>query len=153
MRKLSTIIPTLEASMRHASSPILPAAPYVAGIPAAGAVVVDHRKAGGSTAAQQLKLRLQAELAECRALYRRLAPAQVWLEGRIAFSQEAQKADLEARKLELDRKTKEAVRRIAQANADIAALADPRSDASTYHAILARVLQSANVGIVATSLP
>ena len=70
-------------------------------------------------------------MAECRALYRKLAPAQVWLEGRIAFSQEAQKADLQARKLELDGKTKEAVRRIAQANADIAALADPRSDAST----------------------
>jgi hypothetical protein len=72
---------------------------------------------------QQLKGQLQAELAEWRALHHKLEPAQVWLEGRIAFSQEAQKADLEARKLELDGKTKEAVRRIAQANADIAALA------------------------------
>jgi len=144
MRKLSTIIPTLEASMRHANSPILPAAPYVAGIPAAGAVVVDHRKAGGSTAAQQLKLRLQAELAECRALYRKLAPAQVWLEGRIAFSQEAQKADLEARKRELDGKTKEAERRMKQVNADIAVLADPLSGASACHAILDRAEGSAN---------
>ena len=139
--------------MQHAKSPILRAASSVAGISAAGAVVADNPETGGNTAAQQLKHRLQAEMAECRALYRKLAPAQVWLEGRIAFSQEAQKGDLEARKLELDGQTKDAVRRIAQVNADIAALADPRSDASTYHAILARVLQSHKVDTVVTSLP
>jgi hypothetical protein len=97
--------------------------PSVGGIPAAGAVIADDAETGGNTAAQQLKGQLQAELAEWRALHHKLEPAQVWLEGRIAFSQEAQKAELEARKLELDGKTKEAVRRIAQANADIAALA------------------------------
>ena len=139
--------------MQLPESPSLRPTPSIGGIPAAGAVIADDAETGGNTAAQQLQLRLQAELAECRALYRKLAPAQVWLEGRIAFSQEEQKASLEARKLELDGKTKEAVRRIAQANADIAALADPRSDASTYHTILARVLQSPNVGTLATSLP
>ena len=127
--------------------------PPIGGVPAAGAVIADDAEIGGNTAAQQLKGQLQAELAEWRALHHKLEPAQVWLEGCIAFSQEAQKAELEARKLELDGKTKEAVRRIAQANADIAALADPRSDASTYHAILARVLQSPNLGTSATSLP
>jgi hypothetical protein len=135
--------------VQHAKSPILRAASSVAGIPAAAAVVADSPETGGNTAAQQLKRRLQAEMAECRALYRKLAPAQVWLEGRIAFGQEAQKGDLEARKLELDGQTKDAVRRMAQANADIAALADPGSDASTYHAILARVLQSRKVDAVA----
>ena len=139
--------------MQHANSPILRAASSVAGIPAAGAVVADNPATGGNTAAQQLKRRLQAEMAECRALYRKLAPAQVWLEGRIAFSQEAQKGDFEARKLELDGETKDALRRIAQAHADIAALADPCSDASTYHAILARVLQSHKADTVVTSLP
>jgi hypothetical protein len=138
--------------VQHAKSPILRAASSVAGIPAAGAVVADSQT-GSNTAAQQLKRRLQAEMAECRALYRKLAPAQVWLEGRIAFGQEAQKGDLEARKLELDGQTKDAVRRIAQVNADIAALADPRSDASTYDAILARVLQSRKVDAVVPSLP
>jgi hypothetical protein len=126
--------------MQHAKSPLLRSAPSVAGIPAGGAVFADNPETGGNTAAQELKRRLQAEMAECRALYRKLAPAQVWLEGRIAFSQEAQKADLEAKKLEVDGKTKEAMRRIAQANADIVALADPRSDPSTYRAILARVM-------------
>jgi hypothetical protein len=116
--------------VQHAKSPIFQPASSVAGTPAAGAVVAHNPGTGGNSAAQQLKRRLEAEMAECRALYRKLAPAQVWLEGRIAFRQEAQKADLEAKKLELDGKTKEAVRRIAQANADIAALADPRSDAS-----------------------
>ena len=139
--------------MQHAKSPILRPAPSAADTPAGGGVVADNPETGGSTAAQQLKRRLQAEMAECRALYRKLAPAQVWLEGRIAFSQEAQKGDLEARKLELDGKTKDAMRRMAQASADITALADPRSDASTYHAILARVLQSHKVDTVVTSLP
>ena len=139
--------------MQHAKSPIPRAASSFAGIPAAGAVVAGNSDIGGNTAAQQLKRRLQAEMAECRALYRKLAPAQVWLEGRIAFSQEAQKGDLEARKLELDGKTKDAMRRMAQASADITALADPRSDASTYHAILARVLQSHKVDTVVTSHP
>jgi hypothetical protein len=143
----------LRTSIRLPESPSLRPTPSVGGIPAAGAVIADDAETGGNTAAQQLKGQLQAELAEWRALHHKLEPAQVWLEGRIAFSQEAQKADLEARKLELDRKTMEAVRRIAQANADIAALADPRSDASTYHAILARMLQSPNVGTLATSLP
>ena len=119
--------------MQHAKFPILRPASSVAGIPAADAVVADNPETGGDTAAQQLRRRLQAEMAECRALYRKLAPAQVWLEGRIAFSHEAQKADLEVQKLELDRKVKEAEQRIAQAHADIAALADPSSDASTYH--------------------
>jgi cytidylate kinase len=119
--------------MQHAKSPILRPAPSAAGTPTGGADVADNPETGGSTAAQQLKRRLQAEMAECRALYRKLAPAQVWLEGRIAFSHEAQKADLEVQKLELDRKVKEAEQRIAQAHADIAALADPSSDASTYH--------------------
>ena len=119
--------------MQHAKSTILRPAPSAAGTPTGGADVADNSETGGSTAAQQLKRRLQAEMAECRALYRKLAPAQVWLEGRIAFSHEAQKADLEVQKLELDRKVKEAEQRIAQAHADIAALADPSSDASTYH--------------------
>jgi hypothetical protein len=118
--------------VQHANSPIVQPAPYLAGIPAAGEGVADSTETGGNTAAAQLKRRLQAEMAECRALYRKLAPAQVWLEGRIAFSQEAQKADLEARKLELDGKVKEAEQRIAKANADIASLADPSSDASTF---------------------
>ena len=109
--------------MRLPESPSLRPTPSVGGIPAARAVIADDAETGGNTAAQQLKGQLQAELAEWRALHHKLEPAQVWLEGRIAFSQEAQKADLEARKLELDGKTKEAVRRIAQANADIAALA------------------------------
>ena len=139
--------------MQHAKYPIPRPASSVAGTPAARVVVADNPKTGADTAAQQLKRRLQAEMAECRALYRKLAPAQVWLEGRIAFSHEAQKADLEVQKLELDRKVKEAEQRIAQAHADIAALADPSSDASTYHTILARVLQSPNVGTLATSLP
>ena len=137
--------------MQHAKFPILRPASSVAGIPAADAVMGDNPETGGDTAAQQLRRRLQAEMAECRALYRKLAPAQVWLEGRIAFSQEAQNGDLEARKLELDGQTKDAVRRIAQANADIAALADPRFDASIYYAILARVLRSHKVGTVVTS--
>ena len=117
------------------------------GILAAGAVIADDAETGVNPAAQQPKGQLQAELADWRALHHKLEPAQVWLEGRIAFSQEAQKADLEARKLELDGKTKEAVRRIAQANADIAALADRRSDESTYHAILARVLKSPRLAL------
>jgi hypothetical protein len=111
--------------MQLPESPSLRPTPSIGGIPAAGAVIADDAETGGNTAAQQLKGQLQAELAEWRALHHKLEPAQVWLEGRIAFSQEEQKASLEARKLELDGKTKEAVRRIAQANADIAALADP----------------------------
>ena len=113
-------------------------------MPAAGAVVANNPETGGNTAAQQLKRRLQAEMAECRALYRKLAPAQVWLEGRIAFIQEAEKGDLEARKLELDGKTKEAERRMKQVNADIAVLADPLSGAFACHAILDRAEGSAN---------
>ena len=109
--------------MRLPESPSLRPTPSAGGIPAAGAVVADNAETGGNTAAQQLKGQLQAELAEWRALHHKLEPAQVWLEGRIAFSQEAQKADLEVKKLELDRKAKEAEQRIAQANADIAALA------------------------------
>ena len=100
---------------------------------------LESPETGSNAAAQQLKGQLQVKLVEWSAQYRKLEPAQAWLEGGIAFSQGAQRADLEVRKLELDRKTKEAVRRIAQANTDIAALADPRSDASTYHAILARL--------------
>jgi hypothetical protein len=99
--------------------------PLVTGIPATGEVVASDAKTASNAAAQELKNQLQAEPAEWHALYRRFAPAQVWLEGRIAFSHEAQKADLEVKKLELDRKVKEAEQRIAQANADIAALADP----------------------------
>ena len=124
--------------MRLLESPGSRLTPSIAGIPAAGRVVTGNAETSSNAAAQQLKDRLQAELAEWQALYRKLAPAQVWLEGRIAFSQEAQKADFEVKKLELDCKAKEAEQRIAQADADIAALADPRSDASTYHAILAR---------------
>ena len=100
---------------------------------------LESPETGSNAAAQQLKGQLCTELAEWRTLYRKIEPAQAWLEGGIAFSQGAQRADLEVRKLELDRKTKEAERRIAQANADIAALADPSSDASTYHTILARL--------------
>ena len=100
---------------------------------------LESPETGSNAAAQQLKGQLQVKLVEWSAQYRRFAPAQMWLEGRIAFCQEAQKADLEVQKLELDWKAKEAERRIAQANADIDALADPRSDASTYHAILARL--------------
>lgn len=96
-------------------------------------------------AALQLEGRLQAKLAEWRALHRRFEPAQAWLEGRIAFSQEPQKADLEARKVELDRKVGEARRHIAQADADLAALSDPRSDAATFDAILARLTSSAEL--------
>ena len=125
--------------MRFPASPNLRPASSHAGIPAAAPVVTGDVTTGRRAAAQELESRLQAELAEWRALYRRLAPAQAWLEGRIAFSQEAQKADFEARKLELERRAKEAERRIAQADADIAALADPRSDASTCHSILARL--------------
>jgi len=106
----------------------------IPGIPPAGG----EAETGTKAATQHLEGQLQAELAEWRALYRKFAPAQGWLEGRIAFSQGAQKADLELKKLEVDRKAKEAERHMAQADADIAALADPRSDASTYLTILAR---------------
>ena len=88
--------------------------------------------------ARELTDRLQANLAEWRARHRKFEPAQVWLEARIAFDRGTQGSDLEARKLELDRKVEEAERRIAQARADIAALADRPSDASTYREILAR---------------
>ena len=100
---------------------------------------LESPETGSNAAAQQLKNQLQAKLAEWRALHRKFEPAQVWLEGGIAFSRGAQKADLEIKKLELDWKAKAAERCIAQANADIAALADPSSDPSTYHTILARL--------------
>ena len=125
--------------MRPPDTSSLRPTPSMSGIPATGGVVAGNAETYSDATAQQLKNRLLAELAEWRALHRRFAPGQVWLEGRIAFSKEAQRADLEIRKLELDRKAKEAERRIAQANADIAALADPGSDASTYHAILTRL--------------
>lgn len=79
---------------------------------------------------------LQAKLAEWRALQRRVESAQIWLEGRIAFSQGAQKADFELRKREIDDQAQEAKRRIAEADADIAALADPSCDASGWRAVL-----------------
>jgi len=110
---------------------------------------LESPESGSNAAAQQLKGQLQVKLVEWNAQYRRFAPAQMWLEGRIAFSQGAQKADLEVQKLEVDCKVEEAERRIAQADADIAALADPRSDVSTYRAILARF--TGTVELVAAS--
>ena len=83
--------------------------------------------ADSNAATQELKNQLQAQLAEWHAVHRKFEPAQAWLEGGIAFSDGAQKADLEARKLEIHRKTREAERRIAQVNADIAALAERHS--------------------------
>ena len=82
---------------------------------------------------------LQAQLAEWRALQLKVEPARFWLEGRIAFSQGTQKVDLEVRKRELDSKAEEARQRIAQVDADIAALADPSADGATCRAIQARL--------------
>lgn len=128
--------------MRPPESSNLRPTPSISGIPATGGVVASDAETDGNAAAQQLsnqlENQLQAELAAWCALHRKLAPVQAWLEGRIAFSQEAQKADLNVRKLELDRKIQEAERHIAQVNADIAALAGSSSNASTYQAILAR---------------
>ena len=112
--------------MRPLDPSSLRPAPLATGIPAMGEVVASDAETDSEAAAQQLRNQLQTELAEWRALHRKLAPAQVWLEGRIAFSQEAHKADLEITKLELDRKVEEAEQRIAQANADIAAISSCR---------------------------
>ena len=122
--------------MRHLELPGLLAPPSSADIHPGQGII--QAEAGIKAAARQLECHLQARRAEWHAVYRNAAPAQAWLEGRIAFSQGPQKAVFEARKRDLDRRAKDAERRIAQADADIAALADPRSDASIYRAILAR---------------
>ena len=93
-----------------------------AGVPPAGGCAAAETRHRTNTPAQDLERQLLARLAECRALYRRLAPAQIWLEGRIAFSEGPQKAEFEARKRELDRKADEAGRGIAEADAEIASL-------------------------------
>ena len=107
--------------MRLPEPPGLRPPSSIAGIPAATPALTNDRP---TVTRAQLQIRLQAELAEWRALYRKLAPAQAWLEGRIAFSEEPQRTELEARKRELDRKAREAERCIAQAHADIDTLSD-----------------------------
>jgi hypothetical protein len=69
----------------------------------AGDAGTDRREA-----ARQLDIQLQAELAEWQARLRSVAYGRAWLEGRIAFSQPQERAELEARKAGLDREAREA---------------------------------------------
>ena len=85
-----------------------------------------------------LKGRLESQLADWRRQYAKAAPAQAWLDDRIANCDGEEKAQWQAKKAELDKKAAESSRRIGQADDDIEALSDPRSTAATFNAILAR---------------